>query len=410
MDVSSFIAKRIAFNRQKSFSRFIIRLATVATAISVASMIISSAFVNGFQQAISEKIYNFWGHIRVQQFEPLKALVAEETPLVQNNDVDSILSKFPNIKQYQPFATKSAVIEHKKDIEGILIKGVGNRYDFSNLKSFLVGGRWLQFKDSLYSKEIVISEPIAKELRIHLGDTVSVYFISGAKERAQMRHLEVVGLYKTGIEEYDKLFALGDLRLIRRINGWNKNEIGGYEVFLKDPTQMQATSLALYKELPDSWVSKTIQEVYPNIFDWLNIQDVNKQVIYIIMAIVAVINLITCLLILVLERTQMTGVLKSLGGSNWLIQKIFLYHSSLIAIRGVLLGLIFGIGICLLQQYTGMLKLDESAYYVRVAPVHIIWYQVAVISIGTFVVCYLSLLIPTFFVKKIKPVRAIKFN
>lgn len=410
MNVSSFIAKRIAFNRQKSFSRFIIRLATVATAISVAAMILSSAFVNGFQQAISEKIYNFWGHIRVQQFEPLKALVAEETPLVQNNSVDSLLAGFPNIKEYQPFATKSAVIEHHKDIEGILIKGVGSHYHFSNLASFLVAGRWLKFDDSLYSKEIVLSEPIARELKIKLSDTISVYFISGAGEPPQMRHLNVVGLYKTGIDEYDKLFAISDLRLIRRINGWDKNEIGGYEVFLKDPAQMASTAVYLNRQLPDTWVSKTIQDVYPNIFDWLNIQDVNKRVIYIIMAIVAVINLITCLLILVLERTKMTGVLKSLGGTNWLIQKIFLYHSSLIAFKGVLLGLFFGIGICLLQQYTGWLKLDESAYYVRVAPVRIIWYQVTVIALGTFFVCYLSLLIPTFFVKKIKPVKAIKFN
>jgi len=410
MNVASFIARRIAFNHQKSFSRFIIRLATVATAISVAAMIISSSFVNGFQHAISDKIYNFWGHIRVQQFEPLKALVAEETPLEQNESVDSILKQNPNIKQYQAFATKSAVIEHKKDIEGILIKGVGMDYDFSNLQRFLTAGRWLSFNDSLYSKQIVISQPIAEELRIKLGDTVSVYFISSANQPAQKRYLEVVGFYKTGIEEYDKLFALADLRLIRRINDWNKNEIGGYEVFLKDPQLMNKTAADLYRALPDTWVAKTIQEVYPNIFDWLNIQDVNKQVIYIIMAIVAVINLITCLLILVLERTPMTGILKSLGSSNWVIQKVFLYHSSLIAIRGVLYGLVFGIGICWLQQYTGLLKLDESAYYIRIAPVMINWYQVILITSGTFIVCYLALLIPTFFVKKIQPVKAIKFN
>ncbi|UAY55830.1 ABC transporter permease [Arachidicoccus terrestris] len=410
MNVASFIARRIAFNRQKSFSRFIIRLATIATAISVAAMILSSAFVNGFQHAISDKIYNFWGHIRVQQFEPLKALVAEETPLEQNKMVDTILSHTPNIRQFQPFATKSAVIEHKKDIEGILIKGVGSDYDFSNLQRFLAAGRWLSFSDSLYAKEIVISKPIATELKIKLGDTVAVYFIAGVNEAPKVRHLTVVGFYKTGIEEYDKLFALADLRLIRRINGWHNNEIGGYEVFLKDPGQMQATADDLFRALPDTWIAKTIQEVYPNIFDWLNIQDVNKQVIYIIMTIVAIINLITCLLILVLERTPMTGILKSLGSSNWVIQKVFLYHSSLIAIRGVLLGLIFGLGACWLQQYTGLLKLDESAYYISVAPVRINWYQVALIASGTFVVCYLALLIPTFFVKKIKPVRAIKFN
>ena len=410
MNVASFIARRIAFNRQKSFSRFIIRLATVATAISVAAMIISSSFVNGFQHAISDKIYNFWGHIRVQQFEPIKALVAEETPLEQNESVDSILRQNQDIRKYQAFATKSAVIEHKKDIEGILIKGVDQGYDFANLQRFKAGGRWLSFQDSSYSKEIVISKPIAEELKIQLGDTISVYFITSASLPAQRRSLKVVGFYKTGIEEYDKLFALADLRLIRRINNWNKNEIGGYEVFLKDPDKMNAVAAQLYEVLPDTWVAKTIQEVYPNIFDWLNIQDVNKQVIYIIMAIVAVINLITCLLILVLERTPMTGVLKSLGSSNWVIQKVFLYHSSLIAIRGVLFGLLLGLGICWLQQYTGLLKLDESAYYIRVEPVLINWYQVVLIAAGTFIVCYMALLIPTFFVKKIQPVRAIKFN
>lgn len=410
MNVSSFIAKRIAFNHQKSFSRFIIRLATTATAISVAAMIISSAFVNGFQQAISDKIYNFWGHIRVQEYEPTKAIVAEETPLQQNMEVMNILRNNKNIQKFQPFVTKSAVIENHNEIEGLLIKGVGSNYDFKHLSSFLKQGRWIQFQDSVYSKEIVISAPIANELNIHINDTISVYFISNSQERAKIRKLAVVGIYKTGIDEYDKLFAIGDIRLIRKINGWNHHEIGGYEVFLKDYHSMDTISESLYKQLPGSWVSKTIQEVYPNIFDWLNIQDVNKNVIYIIMSIVAIINLITCLLILVLERTKMTGILKSVGASNWSIQKIFLYHSSLIAIRGILYGFLFGIGICLLQQYTGLLKLDETAYYVSVAPVSIVWSQVFIICITTFIICYLALLIPTFFVKKIQPVRAIKFN
>ncbi|AYD47856.1 ABC transporter permease [Arachidicoccus soli] len=410
MDVSSFIAKRIAFNKQKSFSRFIIRLATLATAISVAAMIISSAFVTGFQQAVSQKIFSFWGHIRVQQYEPVKSIVAEETPLQQNAQVYHILQQNTNVKEVQPFATKSAVIEKNKDIEGILIKGINSHYDFNNLHSFLKAGRWINFKDSLYSKEIVISQPIASELNIKINDTVSIYFISSQYGKASVRKLCVTGIYKTGIDEYDKLFAIGDIRLIRRVNGWHKNEIGGYEVFLKDFHLMDTTSVLLNKQLPGSWMSKTIRDVYPNIFDWLNIQDVNKNVIYIIMSIVAIINLITCLLILVLERTKMTGILKSIGSSNWIIQKIFLYHSSLIAIRGVLYGFIFGVGICLLQQYTGFLKLDESAYYVSVAPIAIIWSQVITICVATIVICYISLLLPTIFVKRIRPVQAIKFN
>lgn len=410
MDVSSFIAKRIAFNKQKSFSRFIIRLATLATAISVAAMIISSAFVTGFQQAVSQKIFSFWGHIRVQQYEPVKSIVAEETPLQQNTKVYHIIQQNSNVKEVQPFATKSAVIEKNKDIEGILIKGVNKHYDFNNLHSFLKAGRWINFNDSSYSKEIVISQPIANELNIHINDTVSIYFISSQYGKASVRKLCVTGIYKTGIDEYDKLFAIGDIRLIRRVNSWHQNEIGGYEVFLKNYHLMDTTSVVLNKQLPGSWMSKTIRDVYPNIFDWLNIQDVNKNVIYIIMSIVAIINLITCLLILVLERTKMTGILKSVGSSNWIIQKIFLFHSSLIAIRGVVYGFLFGVGVCLLQQYTGFLKLDESAYYVSVAPIVIVWPQVITICVATIVICYLSLLLPTIFVKRIRPVQAIKFN
>lgn len=373
-------------------------------------MIISSSFVSGFQQAVSQKIFSFWGHLRVQQYEPAKSIVAEEAPLQQNAQVYNIIRHNSNVKEVHPFATKSAVIEKNKDIEGILIKGVDKHYDFNNLHAFLQKGRWLRFNDSSYSKEIVISQPVASELNIKINDTVFIYFISSQYGKASVHKLRVSGIYKTGIDEYDKLFAIGDIRLIRRVNGWHKNEIGGYEVFLKNYRLMDTTSQLLNNELPGSWMSKTIRDVYPNIFDWLNIQDVNKNVIYIIMSIVAIINLITCLLILVLERMKMTGILKSVGSSNWVIQKIFLYHSSLIAIRGVLYGFIFGIGICLLQQYTGFLKLDESAYYVSVAPVVIVWPEVIMICVATIVICYLSLLLPTIFVKRIRPVQAIKFD
>ncbi|ANI89037.1 hypothetical protein A9P82_06855 [Arachidicoccus ginsenosidimutans] len=410
MNVSSFIAKRIAFNRQKSFSRFIIRLATVATAISVAAMIIASSFVSGFQTAISQKIFSFWGHIHIQENEPTKSIVAEETPLEQNSSIINMLRKDSRVEKIQPFATKSAVLEHNKDIEGILIKGVGAHYNFDNLKSFLQKGNWVNFSDTLYSKDIVVSQPIAKELNIQLNDTVNVFFISSTQNQPQRRKLHVAGIYKTGIEEYDKLFAIADIRLIRRINGWENHEIGGYEVFLKNYKSMDSVSDDFNNVLPDSWTSRTIRDVYPNIFDWLDIQDVNKTVIYVIMSVVAIINLITCLLILVLERMKMTGVLKSLGGSNWLIQKIFLYHSSIIALRGVLYGFVFGVGLCLLQQYTGFLKLDESAYYIRVAPIKIVWTEVFIICVATFLVCYASLILPTVFIKKIQPVKAINFD
>lgn len=220
----------------------------------------------------------------------------------------------------------------------------------------------------------------------------------------------MAGIFKTGIEEYDKLFAIGDIRLIQRINDWQPDQIGGYEVFVNDYKQMDSINNQLADKLPNVWAGKTIQEVYPNIFDWLNIQDVNRNVIFAVMAIVAIINLITCLLILVLERTRMIGIFKAVGARDGTIQKIFLYHASLIALAGIGIGFIAGIGICLLQQYFGFIKLDEANYYVAVAPIQIIWWQVILICVLTAVVCFISLIVPTLLVRKINPVKAIEFR
>lgn len=371
-------------------------------------MIITISFVNGFQKTVAQKVFSFWGHIRVQHFEVNKSLVSEETPIEKNDTVFHFLSKQPEIIQVQTFATKSAVIEKNKEIEGILFKGIEKNYDSTSIKNMMVSGRWLRFNDSLYSKEIIISSTIADELKIKLNDTVRVIFVSQEAGVSAYRPLLVVGIYKTGIEEYDKLFAIGDLQLIRRLSGWSDNQIGGYEVFLKDYKQMDLVNERL--ELPDVWSSKTIKQVYPSIFDWLGIQNVNRDVIFIVMAIVAVINLITCLLILVLERTNMIGILKAVGSEDNMIQTIFLYYAGIITVIGIGIGLFFGVGLSLLQQYTGFIKLDESNYYLSVAPIEIIWWQVLLISICTAIVCFLSLIIPTLMIKRIKPVKAIQFR
>jgi lipoprotein-releasing system permease protein len=212
------------------------------------------------------------------------------------------------------------------------------------------------------------------------------------------------------MDEYDKTFAIGDIRLLRRVYNWQQNEIGGYEIFLNDYTKMDTINSQLYNMLPQAWISRTIKQIYPNIFDWLQIQNVNRTVIFIVMSIVAVINLLTCLLILILERTKMIGILKAIGSRDWTIQKIFLYHSTIIAGVGILLGLVFGLGICILQQHTGFIKMNESAYYVSEAPVHIIWWEVVAVCAGTLLVCLVSLLLPTLFIKTIRPVKAIQFR
>lgn len=411
MNISSFIAGRIAFNRQRSFSRIIVRLAIIATTISVAVMIMTLAFVNGYQEAVSQKIFSFWGHLRVQHYEQYKSAIAEESPILKNDTIVGEIEKIKAVKHVQAFATKNAILKTNESIEGVLFKGVDKNYDFSAMQQFLTQGRWVQFGDSSYSREIVISEYTAKQLQLKLNDKILIYFFRGNDKTPRPDKLTIVGLYKTYMEEYDKLYAVGDIALIQKLNNWTKGEIGGYEIFLNDYHDMDKVNDEIFESLPGEWGSKTIKNIYPNIFDWLKLQDVNMNVVMGVMIIIAIINLVTCLIIMVLERTRMIGVLKALGASDWTVQKIFTVQGAIITATGTVAGLIIGLGICILQQKTHFLKFwDENAYYMTVLPVKIIWWQIVLVIIGTLIVCTLTLLIPSLVSRRIRPAKAVQFR
>jgi lipoprotein-releasing system permease protein len=411
LNVAAFIANRVAFNQQKTFSRFIIRLSVTATVISIAVMIVTLALVNGFQETVSFKVFSFSGHVRVQYRQPPRGPVAEETPIEKDETAIAAIKNDSRVKSIHPFATRYAMLKTKTAMEGMLMKGLDKEYNFGHLKPFLQEGRWLKFNDSSYAREIIISTHTAKQLELKLNDRLLIYFIRPDGSLRPDR-LEVVGIFKTGIDDYDRNFSIGDLKLLQRLNDWKPTQIGGYEIFLDDFNQMEVVSDELFSlpQLPDEWDVQPIRSIYPNIFDWLNLQNLTRNVLIGFMILVAVINLITCLIILVLERIRMIGVLKALGATDWIVQKIFLRHSLLITSFGIVLGAALGLGLLFLQQTTHFFKLPEEAYYVSEAAVKIVWWQVAGVCAGTLLVSLIILTIPSYIVRRVRPVKAIQFR
>jgi lipoprotein-releasing system permease protein len=409
LNVAAFIARRVAFNRERSFSRFIIRLAITATAISVAAMLLTLAFTKGFQYTIAQKVFSLWGHIHVQYAMPNRSAIAEELPISANDTVWRILRHNKDIQSIGAYATKNAVLRSREGIEGIMLKGVQKGYDFSHMDGFLRKGRWISFPDSGYSNEINISQPMADHLKLKVGDKVLIYFIQ-QEAAPRVRSLTVAGIFKIGIEDYDMLIAIGDLRLIQRLNSWGPNQIGGYEVFVKDYRKADTVNSVIFDQLPAAWASRSIEELYPNIFDWLNLQDNTILIVLIIMIVIATLNLVTCLIILVLERTRMIGILKAVGAPTIRVQQIFLYQGAIITLFGMAIGNAFGLLICWLQDRYGFITLPEDAYFISKAVVKLEWWHVVLVNAGTFLICFLILMIPTIVIRRMQPARAIRFS
>ena len=391
------IAKKISFQKQKSYTRFIVRLSIAATSISVAAIIITLSIVNGFQESISEKVYKFWGHIRIGSVSGLP---------IQNEQ--GLQLKNATIESVTPFAIQSSVLSYKQDIEGVVVKGI------PTLKNtpFLIKGKSfepLQANDSdkRNSNTIIISDALAAKLNIPLDSSIRLYFMNNGS--VQQRKMKVIGWYHSGIEEYDRQFVMTDIKMLQQLNQ-TENQIDGYSVQLKDNGTIASTTDEIQTELPKNLVATSITDYYPQIFDWINVQTVNRNVIITILLIIAIVNLLTCLFILMLERVNMIGTLTALGASNHFVRSIFLYQASFICWIGIGLGTFIGVSFSLLQKQFGWIQLDETAYFIKTMPIKMYPSQILLVIIGTAVVSYLSFLIPTLWIKKINPAKAIKFD
>jgi lipoprotein-releasing system permease protein len=431
MNYSFFIAKKVAAEGEQSFARVIIRIAVIAIALSISVMICATALVSGFKREISSKIFGFWGHIHITNASVYENLLEESYVDKNQNFYPSldtirrvaflekrnILGREVKRKRYtnggvrhiQVYAFKGGIIKAKDEIEGIFLKGVGQDFDWHFLSQYLVAGKPINTKDSTASNEILISRTTANRLKVGVGDGFRVHFVQNGEQLK--RSFKICGIYKTGLEEYDRQFALVDIRKIQQLLGWTEDQVAGFEVFLDDINDLKPLSEDIYyNHIPNELYAETIRQKFPGIFNWLDLQNINEVVILSLMVIVAIINMITALMILIFERTNMIGVLKSMGARNWGIRRIFLYYASYIILNGLFWGNLLGIALCLLQKYFKFIRLDEENYYLSYAPVHFNLWSILLLNIGTLVVTLLFLVIPSYLVSRISPVKAIRFD
>jgi lipoprotein-releasing system permease protein len=433
MNIEHFIAKRMAFSEQKSFTKVIIRIAIVAIAISLSVMILTTAIISGFKKEITDKIFGFWGHIHItdsnvnRQFDatPIRSDVSfyddikniknieyqEEVKILGVTLDQKVKDKttLGGVKSMHPYIQVPGLLSTRENFHGVLLKGVDQNYGKDDFSEFIKEGRMIQFNPDSSSSDILISKNIAEKLQIKVNDKVVLSFIRD--QRQIKKRFEVCGIYNSGLEEYDKRFGIVDIVKLKEILQWQPNEIQGMEVVLDHVEDMDIISEYIYYEvLPQEFYSESIKSKFPSIFEWLKLQDINETIILQLMILVAIINMITVLLILILERTQMIGILKSLGMNNWRIRKIFIWNAAYIIISGLIIGNILGIGIAALQKKFSFIKLDEANYYLDTAPINIDVITILIINVATILVTLVFLILPTLLVTRITPVKALRFE
>ncbi|SEA58858.1 lipoprotein-releasing system permease protein [Flavobacterium gillisiae] len=411
MNLEYFIAKRLitAKDYKSSISAPIIKIAISAIAIGMVMMIVSVATGIGLQQKIREKISAFNGHISISNYDSNQS----EVTLVPISKKQNFYPKFntvEGIKHIQAIASKAGIIRTENAFEGIVFKGVGSDYKWDNIKEYLVEGKLPDFSKKL-NEDVVLSQFLANRLKLKVGDAFNTFFMKeGQNKLPNIRRFKIVGIFNSGFQEFDATYVLGDIRHMQRINKWKADQVGAFEVFVDDFDNIKSVGEEVYQQTGSTLDTKTIIEKYNYIFEWLQLFDFNIIVILIVMILVATINMVVALLVLILERTQMIGILKALGANNWSIRKIFLYNASYLIVRGLFWGNLIGIAILLLQKYFGIVKLNPENYYVDQAPVYLNWGYILLLNGLTISVCFLVLLIPSYIITKISPVKAIRFD
>ena len=411
MNLEYFIAKRLhtAKGRKSSISAPIIKIAIAAIAIGMIMMIVSVATGIGLQQKIREKVAAFNGHILISNYDDNQSQ-ASVSPISIHQTFYPKFKSVEGISHVQAIASKTGIIRTASAFEGIVFKGVGKDYQWNNLQEYIVTGRIPNLRHEL-NNEVVLSEFLVRRLNLKLGDNFNTFFMKeDSNQLPNLRVFKIVGIYNSGFQEFDATYILGDIRHIQRINKWKPDEVGAFEVFVSDFSTIKTKGEEVYAQTNSTLDTQTIEEKYYYIFEWLQLFDFNIIVILIVMIVVATINMVVALLVLILERTQMVGILKAVGASNWSIRKIFLYSAFHLIKRGLLWGNGIGIGLVLIQKHFGVIKLNPENYYVSEAPVHLNWLYILGLNGLTIFICLVVLLVPSYIITKISPVKAIRFD
>jgi len=387
----------------------IIKIAISAITIGIVMMIVSFGTGLGLQNKIRDKITAFNGHITIRSFTANQSNQNLQ-PIDGRQEFYPDFESVPEVIHVQKTASKYGVIRTESDFEGIVVKGISTDYDWSYFDEFITQGRKLDLNESI-SKEVMISEYLADRLGFQLNDKLIVYFLrDNNNPRPRLVSFDIVGIYNSGFREFDKQFLIADIEQIRRINKWEDYQIGQFEVMVDDFDDIQKTGRKVYENIGSFLTASSIVNQYPTIFEWIALFDVNIALIVVIMIIIAGINMITALLVLILEQTQLVGILKALGAQNTSIRKIFLYNATYLIFKGLFWGNLIGISLLLLQKYGKIISLNPDTYYVTHAPVYIDWTYLLGINLGTILICLLMLILPSYIITKISPVKAIKFD
>lgn len=372
-------------------------------------MVTAVCMVHGFTTQIEEKVFGFWGHIQVRNFQNNNSY--EEYPITQDAKMMAKLRKLPEIQSVSPYIIKAGIIRTKNALEGIALKGVDHQYNWTFLSRFMKSGNVPKITSDSTSRDIIISSSTARRLKATVGDKMVVYFVGKQNTQPLGKTFYISGIYHTGLEEYDARFAIMDLKMLQNVNQWEPSQVGGYEINVKDIQKIDTLASKIYYQyLGNELYAETIREAQPNIFDWLQLQVRTEIFALILMLMVAILNMVSALMILILDRTHMIGVLKALGAGNPSIRKIFLYNAFIIIVLGLVFGNGLGLLFCYLQDTFGFITLDETSYYFTTAPVGFPWIQILFINLITIAINILVLLIPSAIISRISPVKAIRFD